>query len=377
VLNLGLSSGGPRTTILPTLKHQPKSQSAQLAEYLGRLIKEGALEGLLPSVRLLADRNGVSTLTVVKALRLLAAGGLIESRGPKRRVRVSWVRQHASAVMLVVLLTPTRRLHASIVASLRLLEEKCRQDGLVYKELVVAEMSAEERLRKIRHELPEKLPNRVICIHPDQELCDVLVGTELSVAVLPLLPVKAPGKTIFNVPQVSVLVHAVRRALAFGHRQIVILDNFMSPTSRSQLVAQASFLGARVTFLRVGNLGDDNWIHDKKAIERIYARILGGDATCVIFPQWPDFMACADALSRSGLALPGRLSVVVAYLNGGVETYQGLPVAGFEIPEDLAFRMFAAWLAEGRCDPESFGEAVAATWRAGQTLRPPPPGHAC
>jgi hypothetical protein len=67
---------------------------------------------------------------------------------------------------------------------------------------------------------------------------------------------------------------------------------------------------------------------------------------------------------------------VVAYLNGGVETYQGLPVAGFEIPEDLAFRMFAAWLDEGRCDPESFGEAVAATWRTGQTLRPPAPGHA-
>ena len=362
--------------MVPALKHQPKSQSAQLAEYLGRLIKEGALEGLLPSVRLLADRNGVSTVTVVKALRLLAAGGLIESRGPKRRARVTWVRQHASAVMLVLLLTPTRRLHVSIVTSLRLLEEKCRQDGLVYKELVVAEMSAEERLRKIRHELPEKLPNRVICIHPDQELCDVLVGTELSVAVLPLLPVKAPGKTIFNVPQVSVLVHAVRRALAFGHRQFVILDNFMSPTSRSQLVAQASFLGARVTFLRAGNLGDDNWIHDKKAIERIYARIRGGDATCVIFPQWPDFMACADALSRSGSALPGPLSLVVAYLNGGVETYQGLPVAGFEIPEGLAFRMFAAWLDEGRCDPESFGEAVAATWRAGQTLRPPAPGHA-
>ena len=78
----------------------------------------------MPSVRLLADRNGVSTVTVVKALRLLAAGGLIESRGPKRRARVSWVRQHASAVLLVVLRTPRRRLHVSIVTSLRLLEAK-------------------------------------------------------------------------------------------------------------------------------------------------------------------------------------------------------------------------------------------------------------
>ena len=366
--------------MVPALKHQPKSQSAQLAEYLGRLIKEGALEGLLPSVRLLADRNGVSTLTVVKALRLLAAGGLIESRGPKRRARVTWVRQHASAVMLVLLLTPTRRLHVSIVTSLRLLEEKCRQDGLVYKELVVAEMSAEERLRKIRHELPEKLPNRVICIHPDQELCDELASleasVEASVALLPVLPVKAPRMTTFKVPHVFLLMHAIRQARALGHRRFVMVDNVMSPAFRSQLLSQAKHFGAQVTFVRAGSLGGDNWIHDKKAIERIGARILGGDATCVIFPQWPDFMACADALSRSGSALPGRLSVVVAYLNGGVETYQGLPVAGFEIPEDLAFRMFAAWLDEGRCDPESFGEAVAATWRAGQTLRPPAPGHA-
>ena len=376
MLIFGLSSGGPRTTIVPALKHQPKSQSAQLAEYLGRLIKEGALEGLLPSVRLLADRNGVSTVTVVKALRLLAAGGLIESRGPKRRARVSWVRQHASAVLLVVLRTPPRRLHVSIVTSLRLLEAKCRQDGLEYKELVLDESSAGESLQKIRKELPENVPNRVICIHPDQELCDELASLEASVALLPVLPVKAPRMTTFKVPHVFLLMHAIRQARALGHRRFVMVDNVMSPAFRSQLLSQAKHFGAQVTFLRAGSLGGDNWIHDKKAIERTYARILGGDATCVIFPQWPDFMACADALSRSGWALPGRLSVVVAYLNGGVETYQGLPVAGFEIPEDLAFRMFAAWLAEGRCDPESFGEAVAATWRAGQTLRPPAPGHA-
>lgn len=352
------------------MKHQPKSQAEQLTEHLDRLIREGALEGLLPSVRSLAEQNGVSTVTVLKALRLLAARGVIESRGPKRRARVTPVRRLASPLLLVVLRTPVRRLHVSIVSSLRLVQEKCRKDGMEYKEFVVDDASSEDVRDNILKSLSQNGLTRIICIHPDQKLCDVLAGLEVGVAVLPLLPVKAPGMTVFRVPHVSVLVHIIRQAHSLGHRRLVMVDNVMTPEFRSQLQAQAKFFGVRIDFVEAGSLGADNWIHDRKAVGRVCARIVRSQAGCVIFPQWSDLMACADTLARSGLAMPGRLSVAVAYLNGSVDTWHGLPVAGCEIPEDLAFRMFAAWLAEGRCDSESFGEAVIATWRAGRTMGP-------
>lgn len=324
----------------------------------------------MPSVRSLAEQNGVSTVTVLKALRLLAARGVIESRGPKRRARVTPVRRLASPLLLVVLRTPVRRLHVSIVSSLRLVQEKCLKDGMEYKELVVDDSSSEDIRDNILKALSHNSLTRIICIHPDQKLCDILAGLEVGVAVLPMLPVKALGMTVFRVPHVSVLVHIIRQALSLGHRRFVIVDNVMSPEFRSQLQGQAKFFGVRVDFIQAGSLSADNWIHDRKAIGRVCARIVRSQASCVIFPQWSDFMASADTLERSGLTLPDRLSVAVAYLNGSVDTYHGLPVAGCEIPEDLAFRMFAAWLAEGRCDSESFGEAVIATWRAGRTLRP-------
>lgn len=353
------------------MKHQPKSQSEQLAEHLDGLIRVGALVGLLPSVRLLAGQNGVSSMTVLKALRLLAARGLIESRGARRRARVTWVTEPASPSLLVVLRTPVRRLHVSIVSSLRLLEAKCHKDGMEYKELVVGDSSMEDVQENIYKALSNKGLNRVICIHPDQKLCDVLADLEVGVAVLPALPVKAPGMTVFRVPHVSVLVHIIRQALSLGHRRFLLVDNVMSPAFRSQLQGQAKFFGGRVDFVQAGSLGADNWIHDRKAIGRVCARIGRSQASCVIFAQWADLMACADTLSRSGLSLPGRLSVAVAYLNGSVDTFNGLPVAGCEIPEDLAFQMFANWLAEGRCDSEQFGAAVIATWRAGRTMCPP------
>lgn len=197
----------------------------------------------------------------------------------------------------------------------------------------------------------------------------MLVKSGVKVAVLPVTPISLPGATVFRVPHVCVLDHIVQKAGQLGHRDFVMVDNVMTVTFRAQLSARVRALGGTITFLKAGSLGADNWIHDEKAVDRICRQIQLSKSSCILLPQWADFMACADYLKRSSLAFPGHLSVAIAYLNGSVDSYHGLKIAGCEIPEDLAFRMWATWLDDGHCDSESFSHEVIATFRVGDSLQ--------
>lgn len=349
--------------------YDPKTQAELLATHLGELINNGALAGLLPSVRDLAQTHNVSTVTVSKALKLLSSQGLLVNRGPKRRALVAPLIQGEKPKLLVVLQSPVRSLHVSIVASLRLLHEKCLRDGVIYEEVSVNRLLREVAFDVISKSLSNNVLRRIIGIHLEPELGDMLVKSGVNVAVLPATPISLPGATVFRVPHVGVLCHIVQKAGQLGHRDFVMVDNVTTAPFRAQLSARVHAMGGTITFLKAGSLGADNWIHDKKAIDRICRQIQRSKSSCILFAQWADFMACADYLKRNRLAFPGRFSVAIAYRNGSVVSYHGLQVAGCDIPEDLAFRMWAAWLDDGHCDCESFSDEVIATFRVGDSLQ--------
>jgi hypothetical protein len=82
-------------------------------------------------------------------------------------------------------------------------------------------------------------------------------------------------------------------------------------------------------------------------------------------------MTAASGFDQAGLKFPERLSVVVAYRNGGSWHFRGHRLAGCDIPDDLAESIVGHWLKGGAADRELFADLVLRTWDDGETLRKP------
>lgn len=345
-----------------------KTKAEHFASFLAKKINEGEVKGLLPSVRFLSNSHAVSVVTVSKAIEILAEQGLVRRRGKRRRFGVLSDVEKSKSRLLILCFTPLRRLHTSLVTSLRLLKDFCTLNGIGMTEEFIADYSVQEAMRRCHDLTAQGGYGRVILIHPTRQICDALAGSGLGLAILTDKPMGMPGATVFEVPVVSVVSHLVERAVRLGHGEIALLGFSLLPTERARLVELAGSLGARLRFLEDAFSGSD-WREDDGAAEGIVEQMRGAPSTCLLLPRWMDFNAIAGRVRETGLALPGRISVALAYLESSFVTYKGLSISGHEIPEDLAYRMFVKWLSTGACDPESFGADVIKTWRAGDTLR--------
>lgn len=350
-----------------------KSAVVQFADFIGNLIVSGKLKSSMPSVRELAASHQVSSVTVQGAIRMLAARGLVELRGPKRRARViaaASVAAPAAVSLLVVRNTPVRRLPVSVSASLVLLERQMAARGWGFAEVDVAGLPAENAAAAVRRAMADRGSTHLLCIHPTQALHDAIAGLPIPLAILAVEPIRGRKATRLQVPHGSVPRLALRKAAEAGHRRLCFVDNVLSPARRRQLRQEAAEQGVHLVILPAGRLGAaDNWIHHPARIREVCERVRQTHSTCLILPQWADFSACVGNLERLGLKVPAALSLIVVYRNGSIDTHHGLAVAGCEIPEDLAARLAMAWISGESCDEEAFAAPIFETWRDGETLR--------
>jgi hypothetical protein len=355
------------------LKYESKSEAAQFADHLKGLIVSGRYSQLLPSVRKLASDNCVSTVTVHNAFRLLVEQGLLISSGGTRRPRIASIKEVSRPSLGSLLIVSGAKFHklpVSIMTSLMALEKALPGKGFCCYRLELRDGS-HATLKRLRGELRERKPSHLLFVHPHDALLSARFGGNIELAVLSHTPFRGSRAYRVEVPYLAVPLLILRKAKEMGHRHISFVDNVLNISLRKVLMSEAKQLGLRLTIVRGGSLGSDNWIHDKTRIREVCSALKACGATCVLFPQWQDFMTATSGFDRAGLEFPERLSVVVAYRNGSSDHYHGHRVTGCDIPADLAERIILHWLEGGRGDREFFADLVLGTWDDGETLRKP------
>ena len=355
------------------MKYKSKSEATQFADHLKGLIVSGRYTRFLPSVRKLAADNCVSTVTVHNAFRLLTELGLLISSGGTRRPRIASVGADSSPAkgsLLVVSGAKFHKLPVSVTTSLVGIEKSLPSSGFSYHRFELRDGSPAS-IERLRDELRERKPSHLLFVHPHPELMAVRFNSAINLAVLTPAPFRGSKAFRIEVPYLAVPALALRKAKEAGHRHISFVDNVFNGALRKLLLAEADRLRVRLTIVAGGSLGADNWIHDQARVREVCAELKACGATCVLFPQWQDFMTGASGFDRAGLEFPERLSVVVAYRNGSSDHYHGKRVTGCDIPADLAERIIRHWLEGGRGDREFFADLVLETWDDGETLRNP------
>jgi hypothetical protein len=355
------------------LKYKSKSEAAQFADHLKGLIVSGRYARFLPSVRKLAADNCVSTVTVHNAFRLLTEQGLLISSGGTRRPRIADGNAGSTPAvgsLLVVSGAKFHKLPVSVTTSLAAVETTLPGFGFSYHRVDLRDGSSAS-IKRLRSELRERKPTHLLFVHAHPDLLAVRFSSAINLAVLNPAPFRGSKAFRIEVPYLAVPALALRKAKEAGHRHISFVDNVFNGALRKQLLAEADRLRVRLTIVAGGSLGADNWIHDQARVREVCAELKACGATCVLFPQWQDFMTATSGFDRAGLEFPERLSVVVAYRNGSSDHYHGHRVTGCDIPADLAERIILHWLEGGRGDREFFADLVLGTWDDGETLRKP------
>jgi hypothetical protein len=355
------------------LKYKSKSEATQFADHLKGLIGSGRYTHFLPSVRKLAADNCVSTVTVHNAFRLLTEQGLLISSGGTRRPRIADGNAGSTPAvgsLLVVSGAKFHKLPVSVTASLAAIETTLPGFGFSYHRVDLRDGSSAS-IKRLRSELRERKPTHLLFVHAHPDLLAVRFSSAINLAVLNPAPFRGSKAFRIEVPYLAVPTLALRKAKEAGHRHISFVDNVFNGALRKLLLAEADRLRVRLTIVAGGSLGADNWIHDQARVREVCAELKACGATCVLFPQWQDFMTGASGFDRTGLEFPERLSVVVAYRNGSSDHYHGKRVTGCDIPADLAERIIRHWLEGGRGDREFFADLVLETWDDGETLRKP------
>jgi hypothetical protein len=355
------------------LKYVSKSEAAQFADYLEGRIVSGHYSRWLPSVRSLAAENAVSVVTVHKAFRLLIEQGLLISSGGTRRPLIASARKLLAGpdgTLLVVCGTKSNKLPVSVANSLMALERTLPGAGFSFRRIELRD-GGPASIERLRSEHRSVRTTHILFVHPHPGLMNVRLNGRPRVAVLSPVPLLSRKAYRVEVPYLAVPLLVLRKAMEAGHRHISLVDNFLNAKLRTVLLAEADRLGMRLTIVRGGGAGSENWIQRKSMIREVCAELKACGATCVLFPQWQDFMTAASGFDHAGLEFPERLSVVVAYRNGSSEHYCGHRIAGCEIPDDLAARIVGHWLKGGENDREFFADLVLETWDDGETLRKP------
>lgn len=353
--------------------YQSKTEASRFAEYLRGLIVNGHYSQFMPSVRKLAIDAGVSTSTAHHAIRLLIEEGLLIPSGATRRARITSFNQVSRpnlGSLLVVSCVKSYKLPTSVMLSLSAMELTLPRSGFSFRliELPDGEPASIERFRS---ELRDVRPTHILFVHPPPALLAVRLNGTAQLAVLG--PGSFSGRKAYRVevPHLAVPILALSKAKAAGHRHISFVDNIFNSKLRQFLRKEADLLGLRLTIVPGGSLGSDNWIHHETRIREVCSELKACGATCVLFPQWHDFMTAASGFDQAGLEFPERLSVVVAYRNGGSWHFRGHRLAGCDIPGDLAESIVGHWLKGGAADRELFADLVLRTWDDGETLRKP------
>lgn len=270
--------------------------------------------------------------------------------------------------LLVVNGAKLHKLPVSVMTSLAAIEKSAPSLGFGFHRLDIPDGSPAS-LQHLRAELRIRKPSHLLFIHPHPAFLASRPRRGTNCAVLSAAPLGARKVFHVEVPHLAVPTLAFHKSKAAGHRHIALVDNVFNEVRRKALLRESVRLGIRLTIVRGGSLGADNWIHHPSKIRKVCAAIKGSGATCVLFPQWKDFMAAASGLEKEGLVVPERLSVVVAYRNGSSDHHHGRRISGCDIPADLAERIIVHWLEGGAGDAEYFSDLVLGTWDDGETLR--------
>ncbi|MFZ9866098.1 MAG: hypothetical protein ACO3EI_04640 [Candidatus Limnocylindrus sp.] len=355
------------------MKYESKSEAAHFADYLKGLVVSGRYGRFLPSVRSLAADNGLSVVTVQKAFRLLIEQGLLISSGGTRRpliVSATKSTVGSNGSLLVVCGAKSNKLPVSVASSLTAIERTLPGLGFSFRRIELRD-GGSVSIERLRSEQRAVRPTHILFVHPHPGLMNARLNGRPRVAVLSPVPLLSRKAYRVEVPYLAVPLLTLRKAMEAGHLHISLVDNFLNAKLRKVLLAEADRLGVRLTIVSGGSLGSDNWIHHKTRIREVCSELKACGASCVLFPQWQDFMTATSGFDQAGLEFPERLSVVVAYRNGSSDHYSGHRIAGCDIPDDLAERIVEHWLKGGANDRELFADLVLETWDDGETLRKP------
>ena len=289
------------------------SASEQVADYLKRLIKEGAVRDHVPGVVQLAKALGVNAKTVAVALQILEKEGVVINQGARRMRLISdTVLQEGEGLL-------SEQLHFCIF----LYEETDRQSVLL-KELEYALNEAghvvtyaEKTLTELKMNLP--LIQQVV----KRERCDgwFVVGGSLSVLEwfsLQSVPAFALFGRRMRLAMASVgpktdsaFCEAVSSLISFGHRRIVKIcrseRRFPDPGQSERMFLEL----LRQNDIPVGEYNLPDWEETAEGYHELLVSLFRVTPPTAIIVDEPNLLlATYQFLAELGLRVPEDVSLV-------------------------------------------------------------------
>lgn len=296
-----------------------RQSAAELAEELLRKdVLSGRWDDVLPSSRLLASELGVSAPTVGVALGRLAAEGLIERPGPRRRYRIavpgSGRREIPQNARHVVFLTHKER--AGLPEPTRRVLEQARlrlsRKGWVVEFRDFDFMHAKAPRRTWDQLVPEDRSIPLVAVFGRQAVVRWAAERGQRIALLGGVS-DDPRTVVIGVRSALLASDAVARLVALGHRRIVMPLCDRPPSFAEALKhAMRSGLESAGGSYVPGYHTPESPFPDKGVIWRILEKAFATrPPTALIMLDWREMVTTGCFLSALGLRIGEDVSVVL------------------------------------------------------------------
>jgi DNA-binding LacI/PurR family transcriptional regulator len=336
----------------------------QLAVHLRTEILQGRLSGEMPGVRLLAAKLGASPNTMVEAVRLLEAEGLVADMGPGRRKRIELPRGTIAPGLRIglFLFEPADRFAYDTLELRHQLAEAGH--SVIIPARTLSDIGMD--LRRVARVVKGSEADAWVVWSASGEVLRWFAGRDFPfLAYAGQYPPETPMAAVAPGFEAAT-VAAVRRLVSLGHRRIVLLTRAGAKPAYFLRELEAQGIPTGSYNLPDCGPGAEEF---RRCLESLLAVT---PPTAMILDEQATFLAVQLQLARRGLFAPRDVSLICVDTDSGGGLWDPVP-ARISWDTDAIVRRIAQWadnVARGRRDERRV--FIQAELTEGGTIGPAP-----
>ncbi len=351
-----------------------KSIPEQFAEKLLSDILQGMFGALLPSVRELVSRYDLNPVSIHKGVTLLVKKGVLENRGPRRRLAIAAkpASKEPCGCMqlgvpccrpLIIVGADPSEVSSTLMMATHDVQQAARANGGSCVTVVLAGLSGKAKAAAVKAALLEHKPSHVLLLYCDEEVYEQVSRRPVKLAVLG--GGAESRKSVKLAADMAVLATAAFEDLMqLGHRKfrLMLLGRANLSGEKRRLKEYSLARGVDADVASAEGLSITSM---RSAI----AQSLKEGVTAFAFPRPEDLVLATACLEMLEVKVPADVSLVLL-LSGPYDLMQKRQPAHFKITKEAIISLVLGWFEFGENRSERITREAIATYVRGKTVGP-------